>query len=44
MSATGILFLIITLLICFGGFVISIFFSLKTSIEKSEGEEHNNSE
>ncbi len=33
MSKTGIIFLIITLAICFGGFIFSIYFSMKTNIE-----------
>lgn len=40
MSATGILFLIMTLLICLGGFAISIFLSMKISVGKREVEEY----
>ncbi len=40
MSKTGIIFLILTILICFGGFALSIFLSMKINIEKGgEAEE-----
>ncbi|GEM_PF-3320938 len=34
MSKEGIIFLIITLAICFGGFALSIYLSMKTNIEE----------
>lgn len=38
MSKAGILFLILTIAICFGGFILSIYFSMKTNIERGDEE------